>query len=95
MDIDDETLKQMLATIQASAIQGSATAQILLSLLMVLDVPTLQHIRATLQSRAEDLADGSEDRRVYNFALTVLDLAINGPAPKRRLRLVPGKDGGK
>lgn len=92
MDIDDETLKHMLVTIQAGAIQGSATAQILTSLLMVLDVPTLQHIRTSLQSSAESQATEPGGRQAFDLAVKILDVVINGPAPRTRLKLVPGKE---
>jgi len=57
---------------------------------MVLDPAVVKSIQATIQEVSGSLEEGSMDHHATMFALAQLELAINGPAPKKRFQLVPG-----
>jgi hypothetical protein len=86
--------KELTANLSMLAVQFSALNQIVMGLMMVLDPAVLESTRDTIQERLDTLEAGTLDQHATAYAIAQLSLVINGPAPKTRLRLVPGKDGG-
>jgi hypothetical protein len=83
--------QELASTFAMLTIQFSAMNQILMGLLMVLDPAVLQSIQETIQTRYDTLEAESVDHHATAFALAQLELALNGPAPKKRFQVVTGK----
>lgn len=87
----DKELKDFTASFMMLTVQFSAMNQILMGLLMVLDPAVLKSIQAMIQEPSDTLEEGTVAHHATSFALAQLDLAINGPTPKKRLTLLKGK----
>ena len=86
--MSDKIINELSTNLAMLTVQTSSMNQILMGLLMVLDPAVLKSVQETIQESHSTHEDGSLDQMASNFALAQIELALNGPAPKGRLRVV-------